>query len=67
MGDRTDISTTAEGKLRIIMLSKTRVVWFVSVQLARLVIACLLGYGAVCFTSKHMCMHEYAQADPSFW
>ena len=30
------------------MLSNERVLWFVCVQLARLAIACLLGYGALC-------------------
>ena len=45
MGDHTEITATAEGKLRIDMLSKKRVVWFVSVQLIRLAIACILGAG----------------------
>ena len=52
MGDQTVITATAEGKLHISMLSKKRVAWFVSVQLIRLAIACLLGYG-VRITSKH--------------
>ena len=46
MGDQTEITTTAEGKLHVDMLSKKRVVWFVSVQLTRLAIACLLGAGS---------------------
>ena len=45
MGDRTEISPTAEEKLRIVTLSKKRVAWFVSVQLIRLAIACFLGVG----------------------
>ena len=55
MGDQTETTTTAEGKLRIDMLSKKRVVWFVSVQLIRLAIACLLGAG-MCVTFKHAFM-----------
>ena len=54
MGDQSEITTTAEGKLHIVMLSKKRVVWFVSVQLVRLAIACLLGYGMRA-TFKHAC------------
>ena len=47
MGEQTEIVASAGGKWRILMLSKRRVFWFVSVQLLRLVIACLLGYGAI--------------------
>ena len=45
MGNQTEITTTAERKLCVVMLSKKRVAWFVSVQLIRLAIACLLGAG----------------------
>ena len=47
-GERTEICTLGGGKRHVSMLSNERVLWFVGVQLARLVIACLLGYGALC-------------------
>ena len=53
MGDQSEITATAEGNLHIVMLSKKRVAWFVSVQLVRLAIACLLGYGMRVHSSMH--------------